>query len=123
MERAQGHRYGWTINPVLPDLAPLVWNDYIDNRSEVSLLAGFSGAGYVNPEVMDAAGLQAYLQATGRYMDRTGLRTILVDWRDLVWNTQVATLYYRHLPLSMGCWVSLWAAGNIANGGVQLSLF
>ena len=96
-ERAQGHRYGWTINPVLPDLAPLVWNDYVANRSEVSLLAGFSGAGYVNPGAMDATGLQAYLQATGRYMDRTGLRTILVDWRDLVWNAQVADLYYNTL--------------------------
>ena len=32
-DQVQGHRFGWTINPVLADLAPLVWNDYVQNRS------------------------------------------------------------------------------------------
>jgi hypothetical protein len=96
-EQVQGHRFGWSINPVLPELAPLVWNDYVENRSQVSLLTGPSGAGYANPGVMDDAGLQSYLEMTGRYMDRTGLRTLLVDSRDLNWNPHVAGLYYTSL--------------------------
>jgi hypothetical protein len=96
-EQVQGHRFGWTINPALPEVAPLVWNDYVGNRSQVSLLTGPSGAGYVNPGVMDDAGLQSYLEMTGRYMDRTGLRTISVDSRDLVWSPRFAGLYYNAL--------------------------
>src|SRR5690606_16006723 len=88
---------GWTINPILPELAPLIWNDYVDNRSQVSLLTGPSGGGYVNPGVMDDAGLQAYLDMTGRYMDRTGLRTVMVDARDVAWNPHIAGGYYSSL--------------------------
>lgn len=96
-EKVQGHRFGWTINPVLPELAPLVWNDYVEHRKQVALLTGPSGAGYVNPGVMDEAGLKTYLERTGRYMDRTGLRIVSVDSRDFTWDKHFAGLYYNTL--------------------------
>jgi len=73
-DAAQGHRFGWTTNPTLADLAPIVWNDYVDTRREISLVSGFSGAGYMYPVLMSDAQLHNYLTYAARYLQATGLR-------------------------------------------------
>ena len=100
-EKVQGPRFGWTINPTLSELAPPVWNYYVRSRaelrSEVSLLSGLSGAGYVYPQLMDASQLDAYLARTKDYLAETGLRSVRVDDRMELWNQALATNYYQHL--------------------------
>ena len=80
-EGVQGNRFGWTINPTLVDLAPVVWNDYVATRREVSLVSGFSGGGYAYPALMSAAQLSTYLTRTAQYLTDTGLRVLHVDNR------------------------------------------
>jgi hypothetical protein len=77
-EEVQGHRFGWSTNPTLAELAPVVWNYYTETRDQVSLLAFFSGAGYTYPLMMDGAQLRGYLDHTARYLEDTGLRAVSV---------------------------------------------
>jgi hypothetical protein len=77
-EEVQGHRFGWSTNPTLAELAPVIWNYYTETRDEVSLLAFFSGAGYTYPLLMDEAQLRGYLEHAARYLEDTGLRGISV---------------------------------------------
>jgi hypothetical protein len=77
----QGRRFGWTINPVLADVAPIVWNDYVSTRDQVSLVCGLSGAGYMYPALMSDAQLHTYVQRTATYMAQTGLRVVHLDAR------------------------------------------
>ncbi len=88
-EGVQGNRFGWTINPVLVDFAPLVWNDYVATRRGVSLVSGLSGAGYTYPELMSETQLDTYLVRTARYLTETGLRVLHVDNR---FGTQLHTM-------------------------------
>jgi ligand-binding sensor domain-containing protein len=75
-EEVQGHRFGWSINPTLSELAPLVWNHYAESRSEVSLVSWWSGAGYMYPHFMNDTQLRAYLEYAARYLSDTGLRAV-----------------------------------------------
>jgi len=86
-EGVQGHRFGWTTNPTLVDLAPLAWNDYVATRREVSLVSGFSGGGYAYPTLMSEAQLGLYLTRTAQYLTDTGLRVLHVDNRFGTGNT------------------------------------
>ena len=93
----QNQRFGWTINPTLAELAPIVWNYYVQSRSQVSLLTGLSGAGYMYPQLMNDTQIRAYLEYTSRYMDETGIRTVRVDSRMGPWTDQLASHYYDGL--------------------------
>jgi hypothetical protein len=77
-EEVQGHRFGWSTNPTLAELAPVIWNYYTETRDQVSLLAFFSGGGYTYPLLMDSAQLRGYLEHTARYLADTGLRGVSV---------------------------------------------
>jgi hypothetical protein len=90
-------RFGWTINPTLAEIAPLIWNYYVESSSEASLLTGLSGAGYVYPQLMSGEELDAYLEHTARYLDETGLRVVRVDGRKGPWTEELATHYYQGL--------------------------
>ena len=79
-DAVQGRRFGWTTNPVLADL-PLVWNDYVATRHEVSLVSGLSGCGYMYPALMSDAQLDAYLARARTYLGETGLRVLHLDNR------------------------------------------
>jgi hypothetical protein len=75
---------GWTINPVLTDLAPLVWNYYMTTASaDVTFVAGPSAAGYMRPEYMGSDQLAEYMEYARGYWKTTGLRTAQVlGWAD-----------------------------------------
>ncbi len=92
-EQVQGHRFGWTINPVLAELAPVVWNHYMDSADQVGFVCGFSGAGYTIPAWMDRAELTDYLAATAGYLEETGLRTVLVGSHEQPWGHSMAAAY------------------------------
>jgi hypothetical protein len=77
----QGHRFAWTTNPTLVDLAPILWNYYVESAAQVTLIDSLSGAGYVYPQQMTAAGLRRYLQHTADYNRRTGIRVVQIDTR------------------------------------------
>lgn len=99
-DEVQGHRFGWTINPTLTDLAPLVWNHYVESKSELSLISGFSGAGYMYSPLMNETQLQAYLEYTFRYLEDTGLQVIHIDNRfglSYELGDDIAQLYYDSL--------------------------
>jgi len=99
-DEVQGYRFGWTINPTLADLAPLVWNHYVESTSEVSLVSGLSGAGYMYPLLMNETQLQAYLEYAYQYLEETGLRVIHVDNRFgpiFALGDDIAQLYYNSL--------------------------
>lgn len=93
-EMAQGHRFGWTTNPTLVDLAPLVWNYYMESMNNTSLVSGLSGCGYMYPPRMNATQLQGYLAYAARYLNLTGLRAVHVPHeRDDSWYPQADTYY------------------------------
>jgi hypothetical protein len=97
-EKLQGHRFGWTCNPALIDLAPLVWNYYVESRKAVGLVSGFSGAGYTYPALMSNARLDAYLARAANYLGRTGVRTVWADTRyGPGWDDRLAGRYYSKL--------------------------
>jgi len=69
---------GWTINPTLVDIAPLVWNYYMASKRAATFVAGASGAGYVFPGRMSMVQLINYLSHAREYWQITGLRTTQV---------------------------------------------
>ncbi len=89
-DEVQGQAFSWTINPMLSELAPVVWNHYVSVRSEVSLIDGLSGAGYIYPEVMPAADLDRYLARAAEYMLATGLRVVHGTLDDGQWDEELA---------------------------------
>jgi hypothetical protein len=93
----QGQRFGWSHNPVLSELAPVVWNDYVQNRSEVSLLAGTAGVGYMYPQHMDEQQMASYLEYAARYLDETGIRSLFVYSVDGTWPAELSQRYYDGL--------------------------
>jgi putative glycoside hydrolase with GxGYxYP motif/GxGYxY motif-containing protein len=93
----QGHRFAWTTNATLIDLAPFVWSYYLQSASQVGFIAGFSGAGYIYPSQMSPAQLGAYLDRTAVYHQAAGLRTVWIDDRyDGSWET-LAPVYHARL--------------------------
>lgn len=110
-------RMGWTINPVVANLAPVIWNYYVETRNEMALVSGLSGAGYAYPRMMNDAQLQAYLSYTANSFDQTGIRTVAVDARgenEGPWNDILASYYYEglrntdYLGAMYGSWGSPW---------------
>jgi hypothetical protein len=73
-DSARDYRFGWTINPILVDVAPLVWNYYTEADTPAGLVMGVSGAGYTSPGLMDQGQLANYLGYTNAYLQTTGLR-------------------------------------------------
>jgi hypothetical protein len=75
-ESVQDINFGWTINPILAELAPVVWNYFSTSRVEASLISAVSGAGYTITQKMDSTQLNKYLEYAKGYLSETGLRTI-----------------------------------------------
>lgn len=71
---------GFTISPLTVDLAPLVWDYYMGTRtSDISMVSGVSGAGYMYPALMNSTQLRAYLDHAATYLRETGLTSLNVD--------------------------------------------
>jgi len=96
-----GYHIGWGINPVLAELAPLVWNYYMGMAGETSFLTGVSGAGYTHPAAMNDEQLRSYLAYTARYLDDTGLRSLEVmsgaGSHGEGWDRRLSRIYYEVL--------------------------
>lgn len=69
---------GWSVNPLLVDLAPAYLAYYYESASsQDSFLASPSGAGYLYPDHLRGGDLSPYLEVSRRYMAAAGL--------DVVW--------------------------------------
>ena len=106
----QGHRFAWTTNPALADLAPILWNYYVESADQVTLVDSLSGAGYVYPQQMTAAGLKGYLQRTADYNRRTGIRVVQIDTRKGPYES-VAAEY--HAQLRRSGYLGAFAGGGL----------
>lgn len=95
--KAQGSRFGWTTNPTIIDLAPLVWNSDLAIRNEVTLISGISGVGYARPHRMTPEQLADYLAATRAYFTRAGLRVVEIDIQEGPVEARIARAYYDAL--------------------------
>jgi dihydrodipicolinate synthase/N-acetylneuraminate lyase len=74
---------GWSVSVLLYDIAPAMLN-YFQKTQTINdlLVAGPSGAGYTYPVMWPAAALPKYMQRSGAYMERTGMRTLFAYNRD-----------------------------------------
>lgn len=101
--RTGGVPVGWTINPTLVDIAPLVWNYYMATAGAATFVAGASGAGYMLPSMMSASQLNNYLSYAQGYWNSTGLGTAQVldnnQGENVYWNnaSEAAQLYANKL--------------------------
>jgi len=89
--------FGWTINPILVDVAPVVWNYFISSTRNAAFVCALSGVGYCYPNVMDSLELNNYMDYTKKYLEESGLRTIRVDTRKDQWTDELAQVYYNKL--------------------------
>ncbi len=79
---------GWSISPVLPDVAPAVMDYFYRTASPNDYFVGSpSGAGYVYPNLY--LDLESYLEISGRYFESSDLNTI--------WLLNVPPLYKSKL--------------------------
>jgi hypothetical protein len=96
-EEVQGQNFGWETNPLLSELAPIIWNYYQDSNSEVSFTSAISGAGYVDPYLMNQEQFSAYLEKGAPYLKETGLRVVRFNGMSGPWNATYAAEYYNKL--------------------------
>jgi len=69
----------WTVNPILFEAAPTIIGYYLRTATDNDLLmAGPSGAGYINPTPWPDDTFRIYTHATYRYMHRLGMNTVYV---------------------------------------------
>lgn len=79
---------GWTISPALADLAPIVYDKYIDNclttpGGRNQLVASPSGRGYFFPGRYPAADLETECKLLNKYMKKADLRIVnIIDADD-----------------------------------------
>src|SRR4029079_13035488 len=70
---------GWTVNPGLVDVAPVILRYFQRTATENDVLvSGPSGLGYTYPAAWPSGAFASYTQATGRYMQAAGLNVITV---------------------------------------------
>jgi hypothetical protein len=97
-EKVQGTPFGWTMNPTLINLAPVIWNYYMTSRDQVEFVCGISGAGATLVDHMTETQLQAYIDRTALYLDQTGLQTIHVHLDKIArWTDALAKMYHDGL--------------------------
>jgi hypothetical protein len=99
-DEVKSYPFAWSTNPMLSEIAPVAWNDYVATAKGASFVSGVSGGGYAYPTLMDDQKLDRYLQRTAAYLKQTGLRTILVDDRfgnGSGFDQRLSTHYYQNL--------------------------
>ena len=90
-------QFGWEINPSISEVAPLIWNYYVNSSARAGLVCGFSGIGFADPTLMSDNQLHSYLQLTELSLKETGLRTMHINDVKIPWNDSAATRYYLDL--------------------------
>ena len=96
-ENVQDQNFGWETNPMLSELAPIIWNYYQDTRSRISFTSGISGIGYVFPHLMNSDQFSAYLETGGPYLEETGLHVVRFNGIGGPWDADYAKEYYDKL--------------------------
>ncbi|MFQ6096685.1 MAG: GxGYxYP domain-containing protein, partial [Armatimonadota bacterium] len=94
-EQARGRvPFGWELQPLFAELAPVVLEYYYDTASpNDSFIAGPSGAGYVHPSRLPDPG--AHMAATRDADKRLGVRVVgIID----EWDADAARAWSRALP-------------------------
>jgi len=94
---------GWSISVLLLDIAPAMLSYFQQTQTGNDLLVvGPSGAGYTYPVMWPASALLKYMQRSGTYMQRTGMRTLFAYNRDnstdLPLTTSLVNLYKTNIP-------------------------
>ena len=94
---------GWSISVLLLDIAPAMLSYFQRTQTANDLLvAGPSGAGYTYPVVWPASTLPKFMQRSGNYMQRTGMRTLFAYNRDnstdVPLSTSLVDLYKANIP-------------------------
>jgi hypothetical protein len=94
---------GWSVSVLLLDIAPAMLSYFQRTQTPNDLLvAGPSGAGYTYPVVWPASALPKFMQRTGNYMQRTGMRTLFAYNRngstDVPLSADLVGLYNTNIP-------------------------
>ena len=121
-DQMQGSSIGFTINPVLIDLAPLIWNYYVDSADDTALMCGYSGAGYTYPNLMNDEMLVQYLERTATYLKESGLRTVWFDSRRGAYDTPMASMYSEYLSDTeyLGSYIGATSLGYLSGGSAYV---
>ena len=91
--------FGWEHQPLLADLAPVVFEYYYQTMTDKDrLICGPSGAGYTHPGEMP--NLDWFIGQTREYLRRTDLGCIGVC---ADWDERAAKALARGIPESVGC--------------------
>jgi hypothetical protein len=94
---------GWSISVLLLDIAPAMLSYFQRTQTTNDLLvAGPSGAGYTYPVMWPASALPKYMQRSGAYMQRTGMKMLFAYNRDngtdVPLSTGLVNLYKTNIP-------------------------
>ena len=94
---------GWSISVLLLDIAPAMLSYFQQTQTANDLLvAGPSGAGYTYPVMWPASALPKYMQRSGAYMQRTGMKTLFAYNRDnstdIPLSAGIVDLYKSNFP-------------------------
>ena len=91
---------GWTADPLVADLDPVMINHYWSTASSNDcLIAGPDGAGYAHFELWNSANVAAFASKSDGYLQRTGFRTITV-WDNVT--TGIAQSFATNCPTLLG---------------------
>ena len=95
----QDQLLGWSINPVLSNISPMMWNHYVQSRNRAGLISSVSGAGYVFPWLLDDENLEQYLSYTNKYLKITGLKVVHIfeDLTTSFWSEKYGIKYAEAL--------------------------
>ncbi|HTJ47204.1 MAG TPA: FG-GAP-like repeat-containing protein [Kofleriaceae bacterium] len=94
---------GWTINPALVDVAPIIMRYFERTATENDVLvSGPSGLGYTYPAAWPSGAFDSYAKVTGAYMKAAGLRTITVWNNGADLSDADAHSYTAHAPDLLG---------------------
>ncbi|MCM2291176.1 hypothetical protein NAC44_02385 [Allorhizobium sp. BGMRC 0089] len=70
---------GWTFSPSLYDLAPSVWNYYIESLSDNDeVICGASGIGYVFEDISKTKKFSEFLKKTDAFLGQANINTVAI---------------------------------------------
>lgn len=93
----------WSVSVLLLDIAPTMLEYFQQTQTANDLLvAGPSGAGYTYPANWPQNTLPGFIQRSGQYMARTGMKVLFAYNRngstDLPFTSSIIDLYKRYVP-------------------------
>lgn len=98
---------GWTITPLLADIAPNILNHFQNTATENdALVVGPSGAGYTNPVDWPSQDREIFLDQTRRYSKETGIESTMwvynrINGKPVPISPDLAWAYKRAMGLEL----------------------